>query len=104
KRRGPVTSANRSTPLRGRQVSRQRPNPRSKGGPEMIATAPDLRSILNLPRREEKPRRKGLTVVIDGGLPSGQVRDLAASSGHLIDLWKFGWGTSLVTRDLESKI
>ena len=70
----------------------------------MIATAPDLRSILNLPRREEKPRRKGLTVVIDGGLPSGQVRDLAASSGHLIDLWKFGWGTSLVTRDLESKI
>jgi phosphosulfolactate synthase len=70
----------------------------------MIALAPDLRSILRLPSREEKPRLTGLTVVIDGGLPAGQARDLAQSSGHLIDLWKFGWGTSVVTRDLEAKI
>jgi phosphosulfolactate synthase len=70
----------------------------------MIAVAPDLRNILRLPSREEKPRRTGLTVVIDGGLPAGQARDLAQSSGHLIDFWKFGWGTSVVTRDLEAKI
>jgi phosphosulfolactate synthase len=70
----------------------------------MIALAPDLRSILDLPGREEKPRRTGLTLVIDGGLPAGQVRDLTRSCGHLIDLWKFGWGTSAVTRDLEDKI
>jgi phosphosulfolactate synthase len=43
-------------------------------------------------------------MVIDGGLPVGQVRDLAASSGELIDLWKFGWGTSLVTPLLDAKI
>ena len=70
----------------------------------MIATPTDLALALGLPRRQQKPRLRGLTVAIDGGLPSAQVRDLAESAGHLIDLWKFGWGTSLVTRDLDAKI
>jgi phosphosulfolactate synthase len=70
----------------------------------MIATPADLASILGLPRRQQKPRLRGLTVAIDGGLPAGQVRDVAESAGDLIDLWKFGWGTSLVTRDLDAKI
>jgi phosphosulfolactate synthase len=59
---------------------------------------------LQLPRRPRKPRQWGLTMVIDGGLPVGLVEDLAASCGELIDLWKFGWGTSLVTPLLDSKI
>jgi phosphosulfolactate synthase len=43
-------------------------------------------------------------MAIDGGLPTGLVRDLAESVGDLIDLWKLGWGTSLVTPDLDAKI
>ena len=45
----------------------------------------------------------GTTMVIDTGLPTGAFTDLIESHGHLIDLVKFGWGTALVTRDLDRK-
>ncbi len=45
----------------------------------------------------------GLTMVIDTGLPTGAFTDLIDSHGELIDLVKFGWGTALVTRDLDRK-
>jgi len=45
----------------------------------------------------------GTTMVIDTGLPTGAFTDLIESHGHLIDLIKFGWGTALVTRDLDRK-
>lgn len=44
-----------------------------------------------------------LTMVIDTGLPTGAFADLVASHGQHIDLVKFGWGTALVTRDLDRK-
>jgi phosphosulfolactate synthase len=46
----------------------------------------------------------GTTMVIDTGLPTGAFTDLIESHGHLIDLIKFGWGTSLVTRDMDRKV
>lgn len=45
----------------------------------------------------------GLTMVIDPGLPTGAFTDVVASHGEHIDLVKFGWGTALVTRDLDRK-
>jgi phosphosulfolactate synthase len=45
----------------------------------------------------------GTTMVIDTGLPTGAFTDLIESHGHLIDLIKFGWGTSLVTKDMDRK-
>jgi phosphosulfolactate synthase len=42
-------------------------------------------------------------MVIDPGLPTAAFADLVASHGDLIDLVKFGWGTALVTRDLDRK-
>ena len=45
----------------------------------------------------------GTTMVIDTGLPTGAFADVIESHGHLIDLVKFGWGTALVTRDLDRK-
>jgi phosphosulfolactate synthase len=45
----------------------------------------------------------GLTMVIDTGLPTGAFTDLIASHSQYIDLVKFGWGTALVTRDLDRK-
>jgi len=47
--------------------------------------------------------RRGITMVIDTGLPTGAFTDLIESHGDLIDLVKFGWGTALVTRDLDRK-
>jgi phosphosulfolactate synthase len=59
---------------------------------------------LELPGRQAKPRRRGLTMVIDNGMPTGQLLDVIESTGELIDLLKFGWGTALVTKDLQRKV
>ena len=45
----------------------------------------------------------GLTMVIDNGLPTGAFIDVIKSHGEYVDLVKFGWGTALVTRDLDRK-
>jgi phosphosulfolactate synthase len=64
----------------------------------MFATA------LHLPGRAEKPRRTGLTMVIDGGLPLRYFTDLVSSAADYIDFVKFGWGTAIVTSGLRTKI
>jgi phosphosulfolactate synthase len=61
-------------------------------------------TALHLPRRTEKPRETGLTMVIDGGIPRGAFADLVSSAAELIDFVKFGWGTAVVTSDLGEKI
>ena len=60
--------------------------------------------LLVLPHRTAKPRHTGLTMVIDNGLPTGLFVDAVSSAAALIDTVKFGWGTALVTDDLERKI
>lgn len=47
--------------------------------------------------------RRGRTMVIDSGLPSAAFTDLVDSHGDYIDLVKFGWGTAVVTKDLDRK-
>ncbi len=61
-------------------------------------------TTLQLPRRTDKPRRSGLTMVIDGGLPVGLFADLMSSAAEYIDVVKFGWGTAVVTGGLRDKI
>jgi phosphosulfolactate synthase len=60
--------------------------------------------IAAAPARPARPRTRGITMVIDAGLPTGAFTDVIDSHGELIDLVKFGWGTSLVTRDLNRKL
>jgi len=43
-------------------------------------------------------------MVIDSGLPTSQFTDLVSSFGNLIDFVKFGWGTSVVSPNIEAKI
>ncbi|MFD1363356.1 phosphosulfolactate synthase [Lentibacillus salinarum] len=61
-------------------------------------------TILNLPKREGKPRQKGLTILIDNGAPLTLFMDTIRSASAYIDFVKFGWGTSLVTHFLQEKI
>jgi phosphosulfolactate synthase len=61
-------------------------------------------TALNLPRRADKPRDAGLTMVIDGGLPLLQFADTVQSAAEYIDFVKFGWGTAIVTGTLRDKI
>lgn len=65
----------------------------------MLST-PDL----ELPQRSAKPRSTGLTMVIDGGAPTGYFLDAMHSTAPLIDVVKFGWGTALVTPGLADKL
>ncbi len=46
----------------------------------------------------------GLTMAIDGGLPTGLFADVIDSYGCYLDLVKLGWGTALVTPDLAVKL
>ncbi len=59
---------------------------------------------LLLPERTSKPRNRGLTIVLDNGVPTNYFEDMIASTGRFVDLVKFGWGTALVTDQLERKI
>src|SRR5256885_3838241 len=59
---------------------------------------------LDRPRRAPKPRRSGLTMVVDPGVPTRYFEDVIESTGDLVDFVKFGWGSALVTPDLDRKI
>jgi phosphosulfolactate synthase len=63
-----------------------------------------MADFLDLPSRPGKPRREGLTHVIDPGLTAAEAAALMESAGDYIDLVRLGWGSAYVTRDLEAKI
>jgi len=56
--------------------------------------------------REVKPRKQGLTMIIDKGLGLGETKDLLEVAGEYIDLIKLGFGTSVLYPHalLEKKI
>lgn len=56
-----------------------------------------------IPQRPEKPREKGITMVMDKGLSFRQTEDFIESSGDLADLVKLGFGTSIVTNELRDR-
>jgi len=60
--------------------------------------------ISGLDERQEKPRNKGLSFVIDPGLGNIAFKDMIDIGSNYIDLVKFGWGTSLVSNNLKNKI
>ncbi len=61
-------------------------------------------TLTHLPNRGEKPRQKGITSVMDKGLSLRQAEDMIAVAGHLIDVVKIGFGTSIVSNQLQEKI
>jgi phosphosulfolactate synthase len=60
--------------------------------------------FLDLPERSPKPRERGLTHVLDKGLSCADVDSLMEVAGDAIDIVKLGWGTALVTGNLEAKL
>lgn len=57
-----------------------------------------------LPERSVKPREKGLTMMMDKGLSNRQTEYFIESCGDLMDLVKFGFGTSYITKNLRVKL
>ena len=59
---------------------------------------------LDLPARQVKPRETGITILIDNGVPTRYFEDVMESMNDTVDFVKFGWGTSVVTKDIEAKV
>ena len=63
-----------------------------------------MRDLLNLPERSRKPRSGGVTHVIDRGLSAAEIDGMIEVAGEYIDIVKLGWGTALVTENLDAKL
>jgi phosphosulfolactate synthase len=57
-----------------------------------------------IPERPQKPRKEGVTMMMDKGMGLRETEHFIEASAHLTDLVKFGFGTSYVTNKLEDKI
>lgn len=57
-----------------------------------------------IPDRPVKPRKTGLTMVMDKGLSIREAEDFMSVGSEYTDLVKLGFGTSLLTPGLEKKI
>src|SRR3954467_7577543 len=60
--------------------------------------------FLELPPRTAKPRRTGITHVLDRGLSPLSLESLLITAGEHIDLIKLGWGTAYVSGAVADKV
>jgi phosphosulfolactate synthase len=61
-------------------------------------------SFLRLPSRTGKPRRTGISHVLDNGLPVSAVESLLGVCAPHVDVWKLGWGTAYLDPGLVDKV
>jgi len=57
-----------------------------------------------IPKRPEKPRESGLTMVMDKGLSLQEAENLCEVAAEYTDFIKLGFGTGLLTPNLKEKI
>lgn len=60
--------------------------------------------LSHLPSRTVKPRKNGLTMVMDKGLSVQECEMMIDAGGEYIDIVKLGFGSSLVTPRLDRKL
>lgn len=58
----------------------------------------------HLPLRSEKPRIKGVSMIMDKGLSVEEAKNLCSIAAHLIDYVKLGFGTSVFSANLAQKV
>ena len=61
-------------------------------------------NLSHIPIRDNKPRKKGVTMMMDKGLSTGQVENFIDASANFTDIVKFGFGTAFLTPNLKEKI
>lgn len=61
-------------------------------------------TFLDLPPRMAKPRTRGITHVLDKGLPPAATADLVDQAAALIDIVKIGWGVGYIDPTLTRRI
>jgi phosphosulfolactate synthase len=60
--------------------------------------------LKNLPERTQKPRKHGLTMMMDKGMGLEEVKDFLSVAAPYVDIAKLGFGTAFVTNNLREKI
>lgn len=60
--------------------------------------------LRHIPHRSGKPRDNGLTLALDKGFSTRQVEDFIEVCADYTDIVKLGWGTCIVTPNLEKKL
>jgi phosphosulfolactate synthase len=64
-----------------------------------------MKEILKqLPNRGNKPRKNGLTMMMDKGLSIREAEDFLASNTEHTDIIKLGFGTSIITPNVSDKV
>ncbi len=57
-----------------------------------------------IPERSFKPRKNGITMIMDKGLSLRETENCISSSEKFTDFAKIGFGTAVITNNLEEKI
>ena len=60
--------------------------------------------LTHIPERPVKPRKEGLTMVMDKGLSLREAEDFAETGSEYVDFVKLGFGTSVITPNVDKKI
>ncbi|MHB1921645.1 MAG: phosphosulfolactate synthase [Chitinophagaceae bacterium] len=61
-------------------------------------------NLTQIPQRTDKPRKSGLTMVMDKGMSIPETRNFLSAAAPHVDIVKLGFGTSYVTPNLREKI
>jgi phosphosulfolactate synthase len=61
-------------------------------------------NLSQIPERNKKPRKSGITMVMDKGLSITEVQNFLSIAGPHVDIVKLGFGTSFVTPNLREKL
>jgi phosphosulfolactate synthase len=61
-------------------------------------------NLPQMPERTAKPRNHGITMVMDKGLSFGETENFISVAAPYVDIVKLGFGTSMVTPNLEKKL
>ncbi len=61
-------------------------------------------NLSHLPERDVKPRKNGVTMVMDKGISLRQAEDFVNSCGEYVDFLKLGFGTSVISKNVKEKV
>jgi len=61
-------------------------------------------NLSHMPERTVKPRKNGVTMVMDKGISMRQAEDFVSTSAEYVDFVKLGFGTSIISKNVKEKV
>ena len=61
-------------------------------------------TLNHIPKRTTVPRDTGLTMMMDKGLSTREMEDFLSTCSSYTDIIKFGFGTSIVSKNIQEKV